>query len=287
MRETPNWDGTFAMLVDPDVNNPEVPCHIWNGSEERAQIAMQDFLDRLHLFPKDTLFSLNSGFNPDCEPIGAYDARPWVKKIAPKYRVTSWDYAASEGELICYPHYRLDKYKRKRLMETQTAPYTGAICYTMSPKLNQLMLYAAAQLMIDPAKDTVEIAEEFTEKVFGDKEIGKLMKAFEIVPGWGYEPNHIPKSDLIEMLKELTERLTRAEGYISALPIFPSTEEYRAMLLWHAEKFIEMLGESPDREKIRKEYREKALSIYEQVPKAVDERSVAAALGYSRIGCDL
>ena len=287
MRHTPNWDGTFAMLVDPNANNPEIPCHIWNGSGERAKIAMADLLERLSLFPADTLFSLNSGFNPDCEPIGAYDARPWTKKIAKTHRVTSWDYCASEGELICYPHYRLDKYKRKRLMETQAAPYYGAICYTMSPKLNQLMLYSAAQLMKDPQRDTVEIAEEFSGLVFGDKEIGKLMKAFEIVPGWGYEPTVIAKPDLINMLKELTVRLTKAEGYPSALPVFPSAEEYRQILLWHAENFLHMLGDYPDRQAIRQSYWEKALSIYDHVPKAVDERSAAAADGYSRIGMDL
>lgn len=287
MRHTPNWDGTFAMLVDPNANNPEIPCHIWNGSEERAKTAMCDLIDRLSLFPADTLFSLNSGFNPDCEPIDGYDARPWVKEIAKTHRVTSWDYSASEGELICYPHYRLDKYKRKRLMEIETAPYYGAICYTMSPKLNQLMLYSAAQLMIDPTRDTTEIAEEFTELVFGDKEIGKLMKAFEIVPGWGYEPTGIPKAVLKEMMTELIEHLGRAEGYPARLPLFPSTEEYRQTLLWHAENFVQMLGDTPNREEIRKAYWKKALSIYDKAPKAVDERSVSAAYGYSCIGIDL
>lgn len=287
MRHTPGWDGSFAMLVDPNVNNPEIPCHIWNGSEDRVKISMQDLIDRLPLFPADTLFSLNSGFNPDCEPIGGYDARPWVKKIAKTHKVTSWDYAASEGELICYPHYRLEKYKRKRLMETETAPYCGAICYTMSPKLNQLMLYSAAQLMIDPQRDAVELAEEFSEKVFGDKMIGRLMKAFEIVPGWGYEPTGISKADLIKMLEELSDRLTKVTGYSSSLPIFPSAEEYRQILLWHAENFKKMLGDNPNREVIRQTYWKKALSIYDHVPKAVDERSAAAANGYSRIGIDL
>ena len=284
MRYTPGWDGSFAMLVDPKANNPEIPCHIWNGSEERVVTAMRDLIGRLSLFPADTMFSLNAGFNPDCEPVGAYDARPWAKEIAKTHRVTSWDYAASEGELICYPHYRLDKYKRKRLMETETAPYYGVICYTMSPKLNQLMLYAAAQLMIDPAEDTEEIAGRFTELVFGDREIGKLMKAFEIVPGWGYEPTGLSKTESRDMLMDLIGRLCKAEGYPSELPIFPGAGEYRQTLLWHTENFVQMLGENPDRESIRKAYWEKALSIYDKVPKAVDERSEAAAFGYSRIG---
>ncbi len=287
MRETPGWDGTFAMLIDPNANTPEIPCHIWNGSPERAVRAMEDLIARLPLFPEDVTFSINSGFNPDCEPIGAYDGRPWAKKIAETHRVTSWDYAASEGELVCYPHYRLEKYKRKRKMETEAAPYFGAICYTMSPKLNLLTLYAAAQLMKDPDRDAGEIAGEFTELVFGDARIGPLMKAFEIVPGWGYEPTGLGKPALRDMLTELTGRLNAAAGHVSRLPIFPGAEEYRNVLLWHAGNFLAMLGDAPDRETIRREYKDRALAIYDTIPLAVDERSAASAEGYSRIGLGL
>ena len=158
-----------------------------------------------------------------------------------------------------------------------------------SPELQQFRerhksMYAAAQLMIDPTEDTEEIAGRFTELVFGDREIGKLMKAFEIVPGWGYESTGLSKAGARNMLTELIEHLCKAEGYPSQLPIFPSAEEYRQILLWHADNFVRMLGENPDREGIRKAYWEKALSIYDKVPKAVDERSEAAAFGYSRIG---
>ena len=287
LRKTPDWDGTFAMLIDPAVNTPETPCHIWNGPPHRVKIAMQDMLRALPKFPADTMFSLNSGFNPDCEPEGEYDARPWTKEIAKTHRVTSWDYAASEGELICYPHYRVEKYQRKRKMEQATAPYHGSICYTMSPKLNLLTLYTAAQLMIDPDRDAKELAGEFTQKVFGDPEIGKLMEAFEIVPGWGFEPRNIPKPTLCEMFSQLIARLKGAEGHKSELPVFPAAEEYRQTLLWHAENFLEMLGEAPDRAAIRKSYWDKALAIYDTIPKAVDERSELAATGYSNIGRDL
>jgi len=264
-----------------------VPCHIWNGPAHRVETAMTDMLRKLPDFPEDTMFSINSGFNPDCEPIDAYDARPWAKKIAERYRITSWDYAASEGELICYPHYRVDKFRRKRCMETETAPYHGAICYTMSPKLNLLTLYTAAQLMLDPYRSAEDVAGEFTELVFGDREIGKLMQAFEIVPGWGYEPRNIPVERLREMFAEMIERLKAAQGRKSCLPLFPDEEEYRQTLLWHAENFLYMLGEKPDREKIRQIYWEKALSIYDTIPMAVDERSVLASRGYANIGKDL
>ncbi len=287
MRKTPDWDGTFAMLVAPDVNNPEVPCHIWNGPPERVAVAMNDLLKRLNKFPSDTIFSFNSGFNPDCEPDGEYDARPWAKKVASTHRINSWDYSASEGELICYPHFRVEKFQRKRQMEVENAPYYGAICYTMSPKLNMLMLYTSAQLMIDPYRNAKEIAAEFTKLVFGDEKIGLLMEAFEIVPGWGYEPTKYNKEELIKMFEELIERLKAAEGHKSELPIYTSPEDYRQLLLWHAENFLYMLGENPDRKTVRKRYWDKALSIYDTIPEAVDERSQLAATGYSNIGINL
>ncbi len=285
MRPTPEWDGTFAMLTDPETNNPEIPCHIWNGSEERAEKAMGDLLSRLHLFPKDTMFSISAGFNPDCEPIGKFDGRPWAKIISKTHRVNSWDYSASEGELVCYPHHRVAKYLRKRRLETDGITYNGAICYTMTPKLSQLMLYSAAQILKDTTRKARDVASEFSSLVFGDEKIGLLMEAFEIVPAWGYEPiEDRSKSELKAMLEELKSRLEACKGYESRLPIFPSAEEYRQELLWHAQNFIQMLGENSEREKIKEDYRQHMLSIYDKAPSAVDERTVLSSMGYSNIG---
>lgn len=287
MRPIKDWDGTFAMLIDPKLTDPSVPCHIWNGTEARASAAMQDLLSMLHLFPEDTAFSINAGFNPDAEPIGGFEGLSWAKKVAKTHAVNSWDYSASEGELICYPHYRVEKYRRKRRMEMGATDYTGAICYTMSPKLSQLTLYTAAHIMMDPDRDAKEITAEFTKLVFDDAEIGPLMEAFEIVPGWGYEGTHYNKAELLTMLRALKERLILSRSKASRLPIFPSVDAYREDLIWHAECFIELLGDAPDREAMRQKYYDRALSIYKSIPEAVDERSRLSALGYSKIGEDI
>ena len=110
------------------------------------------------------------------------------------------------------------------------------------------------------------------------------MEAFEIVPGWGYEETRYTKKELTAMFSELIQRLKNAEGKISGLPLFPTAEEYRQTILWHAENFLYMLGENPDREKVKKDFWNKALAIYDTIPKAVDERSELAANGYSKIG---
>ena len=284
MRPIKDWDGTFAMLINPELADPSVPCHIWNRSEKGAISCMEDFISMLDLFPKDTSFAINAGFNPDAEPIGGFEGLSWAKRVSKTHAVGSWDYSASEGELICYPHYRVKKFKRKRMMEMSAAAYTSAICYTMSPKLNQMMLYTAAQLMIDPDCDAKAIVSTFTKLVFDDEKIGPLMEAFEIVPGWGYEGTPYKKAELLHMLEELHSRLISSRGKSAKIPIFPSVDAYREDLIWHAESFIELLGAAPNRESMRKRYYDRALSVYKTIPAAVDERSKLSALGYSKIG---
>ncbi len=285
MRKTPNWDGTWAMLTDPEANTPEIPCHIWNGTPERACQCEQDMLKILPRFPAETQFEINLGFNPDNEIEEGFDGRNLAKTVAKTHKVSSWDYSASEGELVCYPHWRVAKFKRKRMIDMDNVPYFGAICYTMTPQMSQLMLYCAAQLMIDPDADPDILAGDFTEKVFGDRKIGALIEAFEIVPAWGYEPRkQFTKAELSEMYKELISRLNKSKGYQSQLPIFPSVVEYRETLLWHAEHFLELVSENPDRDRIQKEYYEKAYEIYKLIPEAADERTRWAAKQYSEIG---
>ena len=288
MRETPNWDGTWAMLTDPEANTPEIPCHIWNGTKERVCECERDTVKMLPRFPAETQFEINVGFNPDSEIVEGYDGRPLANAVAKRHKVCSWDYSASEGELVCYPHWRVAKYKRKRMLDMNSAPYHGAICYTMTPKMSQMMLYCAAKLMIDPDADADTLAGDFTEQVFGDRKIGALMEAFEIVPAWGFEPRREwTKKELSASYSELIERLHASKGFAPTLPIFPSVDEYRDILLWHAEHFLQLVGDNPDRERIGKEYYEKFYEIYKKIPEAADERTRLAAKQYSQIGINL
>lgn len=288
MRETKNWDGTWAMLIAPSAHDPGIPCHIWNGTPERAAKCVEDTIKALPNFPKDTQFCINVGFNPNSEISEGFDGRPLAREVAKTHQVCTWDYSASEGELVCYPHWRVAKYKRKRMLDMDSAPYTGAICYTMTPKMSQLMLYCGAQLMLDPDADPDVLAGDFTEKVFGDRKIGSLMEAFEILPAWGYEPRRsYTKAELQEIFAELIQRLEASRGHISTLPIFPSVDEYRDVLLWHARHFLELVGENPDRSRIGQEYYEKFYPIYKEIPEAADERTRAAAKKYASIASDI
>ncbi|MBP3391200.1 MAG: hypothetical protein J6L76_00250 [Clostridia bacterium] len=286
MRHTENWDGTWAMLTDPSNHNPAIPCHIWNGTKTRAKQCIEDTIRYLPRFPKDTMFSINVGFNPMSELQEGYDGAALAREVAKTHKVATWDYFASEGELICYPHWRVNRYQRKRVQDMDNAPYFGAICYTMTPKMSQLMLYCGAQLMIDPDQDIDVLVGNFSELVFGDRKIGGLMEAFEIVPTWsGYEPRRqFTKKELLAMFAELKTRLIKSQGFVPKLPIFPSVDEYRETLLWHVEHFTELLGENPDRERIEQEYYDRHYAIYKEIPEAADERTREAAKQYADIG---
>ena len=291
MAEIPNWDGSFAMLMEHERNRkPGDLPHIWRGTPERAGQSMKDLIKYLPEFEKDTMFAINLGFNPDSDPVDGYDGRKWICKVAETNRVTSWDYSLAEGELINYPHWRLPRMRQKRLMEAESVPYFGGISYTMTPKLNMLSMYAGAQLFIEPTKTPEKLSSEFTGLVFGDPAIGPLMESFEIVPGWGHYPRRAyTKNELQVNFKELIKRLEMCKGAKCNLPLFPDAETYRKDLLWHARNFFEMTGEITDtyRDKIRKRYRDIALSIYDVIPMSVDERAEAAANGYSKIGLGL
>ena len=234
------------------------------------------------------MFSINLGFNPDSEPADGYDGRGWINKVAETHRVTSWDYSLAEGELVNYPHWRLPRMRQKRLFEKESAPYFGGINYTMTPKLNMLTMYAGAKLFIDPTKTPEELSSEFTRLVFGDPEIGILMEAFEIVPGWGHYPRReYAKKELQADFQKLISRLEKCRGAKCEIPLFPDSETYRKDLVWHAQNFLEMTGENADRVKIRRRYKNMALSIYDTIPMSVDARSEAAADGYAKIGLGL
>ncbi len=282
----PGWDGSWEMLIDPKYSTPETPAHIWNGKPDRANTAMEYLLKRLPEFPEDTQVAINLGFDPDCHATMGGDARGWAREVAKLRPITTWDYSLSEGELICYPHWRLPRIAARRREELAAAPYSGGMNYTMTPKLNLLTLYASGRLFNEPLTDPDQVSREFCGKVFGaeNERIGELFEAFEVVQGWGHYPRRQwDKPALQAAYGELVERLEAADVSGCELPLFPDAERYRQDLLWFARKFLELAGPEPDRARIRNEYWQKALYIYDKVPRSVDERAEASADRFSAI----
>ena len=284
LRQTPNWDGSWAMLTDEGNNTPETPCHIWNGTPERAQKAMDYLLRRLPEFPEQTMVAINLGFSPDGDCVMGGDARAYARETAKIRPITSWDYSLCEGELINYPHWRLPRMAARRREECSAAPYIGGMCYTMSPKLNLLSLYAGGQLLCNPMADPDLLSKQFCGLVFGEQnaELGTLFEAFEVVNGWGYYPRRKwSKPQLRRAYREIIDRLASAPDDACQLPIYPSFDEYRNDLIWFAKQFLKMAGEDADRRLIEQEYWHKALNIYDVIDMSADPRAHMAAHNFS------
>jgi hypothetical protein len=286
LRSVEGWQGEWNKLIDPTNNTPEVPCHIWNGKPERAKKAMNYLLKRLPDFPADMMVAINLGFDSDGDATLGGDARPYIREVAKTHAVTTWDYSLAEGELICYPHWRLPRMAARRREERATAPYTGGMSYTMSPKLNVLSLYAAGQFFLDQNADPDIVSRDFCSQVFGAENaiLGELFEAFEVVNGWGHYPRRKWSREVLRgVYAEIIERVESADMSKCSLPIYPDPESYRQDILWFARQFHEMAGPSPDREKIRQAYWKRALEIYDTIPMSVDERAEEAAAQFSRI----
>ncbi len=286
LREIPGWDGSWAALIDEKHATPETPCHIWNGKPARARAAMEYLLKRLPQFPEETRVAINLGFDSDGHAVLGGDARPYARAIAEIRPITTWDYSLAEGELVCYPHWRLPRMSARRREERSAAPYIGGMSYTMSPKLNLLSLYAAGRFFHNPDADPDQVSREFCAHVFGAAHapLGELFEAFEVVPGWGHYPRRQWQKDVLAAkYEEIVERLEAADMAECTLPLFPDPETYRQDLLWFARRFLEMAGPSPDRERIRREYWAKALDIYDHIPMSADERAEMSAERFAGI----
>ena len=287
LRSIPNWDGSWPMLIDEKYSTPEVPCHIWNGNPARAKTAMEYLIKKLPDFPEDTMVAVNIGFSPDGDAILGGDGKQWAREIAKIRSITTWDYSVAEGELINYPHWRLPRMSSRRREERSAAPYIGGMSYTMTPKLNLLSMYAAGQMFINPDADPDMISRDFCAKVFGEEHaiLGELFEAFEVVKGgWGHYPRRQwSKEVLMDKYRQMIEHLEAADMSKCKLPLFPDPETYRQDLLWFARMFLEMAGPNPDRERIRKDYWNKALAIYDSIPMSADERAELAARQFASI----
>ncbi|HEY3376558.1 MAG TPA: hypothetical protein VGL77_03605, partial [Armatimonadota bacterium] len=273
----------------PTFATPETPCHIWNGDPARARAAMAALLRRLPAFPDDMMVAINLGFSPDGDATMGGDARAFAREIAKQRPITTWDYSLSEGELVTYPHWRLPRMSARRREERSAAPYIGGMNYTMSPKLNLLTLYASGQFFLNADADPDAVSRDFCTQVFGAEHaiLGELFEAFEVVTGWGHYPRRQWSNvELERVYTEIYARLEAADMSACTLPLFPDPEHYRKDLLWFTNLFIELAGPLADRARIRREFWQHALSVYNFIPMSVDARAHTAADRFAYIRAD-
>ena len=266
-----DWQGEFV---------PEYMTNAWHFDKQRADRSMAHLVRRLPDFPAGTSVGINMGFNPDGNPEGEEDARPWAREIAKTHRILTWDFSLTEGENAICPHYRFDRLFAQRKEERAGAPYSGGICFTMTPLLNQLSLYESAQSFENPNGNPDAIAEEFFAKLFGadGRALAANMRHFEVVSDWG----HYVKADLSReeyhgKMTELAAILDGLRGKASNdIAFHPSPEAYREELLFFATLFADLSGPSPDYDALRKLYWDRVYGIYDHLPEHVDPRPKSA-----------
>ncbi|MBP8132115.1 MAG: hypothetical protein KA184_21250 [Candidatus Hydrogenedentes bacterium] len=270
----PDWQGEFIQSIQGTA---------WRFDKKRADDSMTYFLKRLADFPGDTSVAINLGFNPDGNPEaanGEQDARPWANEIAKTHRILTWDFSLTEGENAILPHYRFERLFAQRRKERDAAPYSGGICFTMTPLLNQLSLYESAQSFLNPDAAANALARGFYRRLFGPEAeaLCDVLPLFEIVPDWGnYARLDISRAEYHKRMSDGAELLRALEGRASGdVPFHPDIETYRKNLLFFFELLADVTASSPDFDAIARRYWEHVYAIYDHLPKHVDPRPQAA-----------
>lgn len=279
----PPFFGWGNIHMPPDSHGEFIPADqatAWTFSKDRADRAMNHLVKRLGDFPEKTWVSINLGFNGDGNPEGEQDARPWAREIAKARPILTWDFSLTEGENAVYPHYRFSRLFARRRDERAAAPYRGGICFTMTPRLNQLSLYESVRSFQNPDGDAHAIAGDFFAMLFGEKGRGLVdrYKLFEVIPDWGsYDVVKMPREQYHAEMTALADNLEDLKGSVNASVAFhPTPEAYRSELQFFARLFADFSAPSPDYDALKKAYWNRVYLIYDQLPAHVDPRPHAA-----------
>jgi len=255
---------------------PEDQHTAWDFSKDRADRAMQHLLKRLPDFPPSTAISINMGFNGDGNPRGEQDARPWAVAIAKTNPILTWDFSLTEGENAVYPHYRFTRLFARRREERDAAPYSGGICFTMTPLLNQLSLYEAARSFREPDADPAVVAGDFFAMLFGEQ--GRALvegyRCFEVIPDWGsYDVVKMPRAEYHTRMAAFAGQLEDLKDKTNDAAVFhPAPRAYAEELLFFARLFADLSGPAPDYAALKQTYWDRVYRIYDALPNHVDPR---------------
>lgn len=248
----------------------------WAFDKSRADRAMAHLLRRLPEYPDQTSVAINLGFNPDGNPEGEQDARGWISEIATTHRVQTWDFSLTEGENNVVPHYRFARLFAQRQREQEIGAYSGGICFTMTPRLNQLSIYVSAQSFCRPNADPDEVVKEFLITQVGPaaEELAVLLPLFEVIPDWGnYHKIHMPRPEYHAKLCAMLEIFEGAVHSKTATDHpFPFAASWAEEHLFFARLFADLSAPSPDYDALYKRYWQHVYAIYDHLPEHVDPR---------------
>jgi len=228
----------------------------FGGGPDRAKAAFAYLGDRLPRFPESSFISICMGLNPDSagDACGG-NAEPYVRAVSAIRPVTTWDYGTSEGEMTVIPRFRVAGIIQRRQAEA-ALPYVGGINYTMTPALNQLQPYAAAECYWDPNRTVEGIVNDYSRLAFGaeNESLGRRVFPYtEVVGDWGGAGWGGDLPTLAQRLAEAKAALgsARAPGE-SALLLFPSPTQALDNLRWHVDLLLRLADVGADIEEARR-----------------------------------
>ncbi len=262
-----DWKGEFVQSFQGTA---------WTFDKRRADESMAHLVKRLPEFPPGTMVSQNLGFNPDGNPSGEQDSRNWVKEIAKTNDVLTWDFSLTEGENAIAPHGRFRRLFGRRKEERAVGAYSGGICFTMTPLLNQCSHYCSAQSFLRPDADPLAVAGEFFAKLYGAEgaKLAPYLPLFEIVGDWGCHVQVLQSRDefhrrMLEfntILGDLRPRLNEAISF------HPQPAVWHEELAFFGKLFADGTAASPDFDELKKRYWNRVYAIYDKLPNHVDPR---------------
>jgi hypothetical protein len=267
IRGPKGWKGEFVQSYQHTA---------WDFDKRRADVSMRHLVKRLTDFPDGTSVALNMGFNSDGNPAGEQDARPWVHEIARTNPVHTWDFSLTEGENAVIPHWRFERLFQRRREERSAGPYQGGICFTMTPRLNQLTLFMAAQSFLRPDADPDALAGEFLSAMLGPagRDLVPLLPLFEVIRDWGnYRDIRMPRAEYHAKLCVMRDILEGAGGQeTDVYPVIPSPRAWREELLFWARLFADLSAPAPDYDALHDRYWHRVYAVYDCLPEHVDPR---------------
>jgi hypothetical protein len=227
----------------------------WEGGPDRAQAAFAYLEQRLPAFPRETFVGICQGLNPESVgEAGGGDAAPYVRAVGALRPVTTWDYAASEGEMTVIPRFRVAKIIDRRRGEAKL-PYVGGINYTMAPALSQLQAFASAECYWNPEQTVEGVVDAYSRLSFGAANESLGMKVFpytEVVGDWGGGGWSADLVTLAAKLKEARSAVDAARAPAeSPLMTFPSPRTALANLQWHVDLLASLAKAGADIEEAR------------------------------------
>jgi hypothetical protein len=263
----PGWSGEFI---------PEWQHTAWDFSLPRAEKSMRHLLHRLGDFPARTSVALNMGFNPDGDPVGDQDAREWARLVARERTLYTWDFSLTEGENNVIPHYRFQRLFNQRRAERAVEAYSGGICFTMTPLLNQLSLFQSLRSFQDPDADPEALSRGFYRSLFGPagEEIVSFLPLFEVIKDWGnYLDITLARAAYHRQMQALSEVLAalspRADPAVS---IYPGPAAHLEDLRYFAGLFSNLSAPQPDYPALAAGYWRRVYAIWDHLPQHVDPR---------------